>query len=374
MTIVRQQFQYSGNNMDIAEYIYAMGQIRSVRVWGWKGTGKSSTVSMLDEVCEDHLACYVDCSNLDVGDLQLPFLIREGEHGNEICFTRFAPNEALGIHLDRPLIIMLDEFDKANDAVQQALARVLHKDSDGYRHLGTNRIHPDSFAFLTANMDAEGVGRVSKTHITDRVIDVYMRSPTADEWVAWGLNNGMHSTVLSWVRDEPKCLHTADMVADPSENEYIWIPGEPRVNATNPRSLHTASDILHRAEMFADHMLMNGLIGTVGTAAAAKIHAYHKIGSQLPSEDVILNEPLTAPVPDSAAAQIMLVDRALSNMDRKAITPWMNYMARLDENAAVIFNRQATQPGYHAQTIVMQNGEYTKWFRNNMHLFAADQV
>ena len=39
---------------------------------GDMGNGKSSTLPMVGEILPTHIQCYVDCSNLDLGDVMLP--------------------------------------------------------------------------------------------------------------------------------------------------------------------------------------------------------------------------------------------------------------------------------------------------------------
>jgi len=108
---------------------------------GDMGNGKSSTLPMVGEIRPTHIQCYVDCSNLDLGDVMLPDISEMRQTVSEEIqsavdkavtteirkYVTYAPNEAFGIHLNVPVIIMLDELGKANQSVQLALTRLMQE-------------------------------------------------------------------------------------------------------------------------------------------------------------------------------------------------------------------------------------------------------
>ena len=88
----------------VVNAIIRKGRERTVIVEGDIGSGKSSMLKMLAKELPTHTPCYFDCTTKDLGDMQLPKM--KDIEGND--FVRFAPNEELGIHLDRPVAVMFD--------------------------------------------------------------------------------------------------------------------------------------------------------------------------------------------------------------------------------------------------------------------------
>jgi hypothetical protein len=89
--------------------------------------------------------------------------------------------------------------------------------------------------------------------------------------------------------------------------------------------------------------------------------------------DSIKKDPMTAKVPDSAAAVCMVVYRTLATLERDWIDNWMVYMGRLDKEAQGMFANGVRSPKYSKQSMVMTNRKFTDWALANNHLFAADK-
>ena len=100
---------------EIVQLLLHVGGKRTVLIEGDMGIGKSSLLKTLKRLLPDHIACLFDCTTKDLGDLFIPDLNREAG-----CVS-FLPNEQFGVHLGKPLILMLDELGKANPSVKNAL-------------------------------------------------------------------------------------------------------------------------------------------------------------------------------------------------------------------------------------------------------------
>ena len=364
MTTVQQMYHI---NLDqIASLIKATGHKRTTLVQGHMGTGKSSLLNALGRDLPTHTACYFDCTTKDLGDLTIPNIM--GATETEGGYVTYMTNEELGAHIGGPIILMVDELGKANPAVQQGLGRALleHK-------IGSYTLHPDSIVFATTNMGAEGVGDVMKAHLLNRLTVVQSRKPTADEWVAWGINNNVHSTMLAWVKDNPQVLQSFEEVKNPEENPFIFHPQQQRRGFVTPRSLEAGSDWLHQRAQFDDTTLTALLMGTIGEQGAMSLMTHVKIGDQLPSLQSIKDDPMTAIVPTSASAVCMVVYRALSTMDRSWCDAWMDYLGRLDTEAQGLFANGVRAPKYSKQSVVMTNRKFTQWALANNYMFAADK-
>lgn len=201
---------YALNLDQIATAIRTGGNKRTILVQGHMGTGKSSLLNMLSDELPSHAACYFDCTTKDLGDITIPNLAKM-EDGTG--YVSYLTNEELGAHLDKPIILMVDEYGKANPAVKNAMLRLMLE-----RKIGSYTLHPDSLVFATTNLGAEGVGDLLPPHARNRITVITMRKPDNMEWIEWGINNEIDHTLLGWCKDNPQLFAGFEGVKDPEEN------------------------------------------------------------------------------------------------------------------------------------------------------------
>jgi len=341
------------------------GNKRTILVQGHMGTGKSSLLKTLKAALPNHTACYFDCTTKDLGDITIPQLATLDD---ESTCVRYVPNEELGIHLGKPIILMIDEYGKANPAVKNAMLRTMLE-----REMGSYKLHPDSIIFATTNLGAEGVGDILPPHARNRITVITSRKPSNMEWIEWGINNGIDHTLLGWCKDNPQLFHSFEDVKDPDQNPYIFHPKAARTSFVTPRSLEAASDWLKVRAGMDDQSLTAMLMGTIGERAAMDLMAFVKLSDQLPSLDSIKKDPMQAKVPESDAAVCMVVYRTLATIDREWVDQWMDYMNRLDKEAQGLFANGVRNPKYNKQALVMTNKKFTQWAMANNYMFAADK-
>jgi len=344
--------------------IKSAGTKRTVLVSGHMGSGKSSILKTLSRELPNHVAAYFDCTTKDLGDISIPHVTAIDGQG----YVSYAPNEEFGVHLGKPLILMLDELGKANPSVKNAMLRVMQE-----RTVGNIPLHPDSIIFATTNLGAEGVGDLLPPHARNRIVSVVMKKPSNMEWIEYGINNGIDHTLLGWCKDNPQLFNSFDDHPNPDDNPYIYHPKQQRAAFVTPRSLEAASDILKARDGMDDMTVTAALMGTIGDRGAMDLMAFVKLADQLPSLQSIKDTPETAKIPTSAAAVCMVVYRTLAAMDKDLINPWMEYMARLDKEAQGMFANGVRSPKYGKQAMIMTNRAFTKWAMENGYLFAADR-
>lgn len=347
------------------ELIKAIGKKRTVLMQGDMGNGKSSTLKTLQQELPTHIGVYFDCTTKDLGDLMIPNMNSVETEG---C-VRMAPNEELGVHYNKPIILMVDEFGKANPAVKLGMLRLMLE-----RKIGSVSLHPDSIIFATTNKGSEGVGDLLPPHARNRITVVQVRKTDHMELIEFGINDGWDHTLLGWIRDNPHLLQPFEDVKDPDENPYIFHPKSQRAAFITPRSLHASSDILLAREHLDDQTLVAALMGTIGDRGAMDLMAFVKIADQLPSLQSIKDDPKNAKVPDSAAAICMVVYRTLSALEKEWINAWMDYLPRLTPEAQAMFANGVRSAKYSKQSMVMTNKKFTDWAMENSHLYTADKV
>jgi len=339
--------------------IAAIGHKQTVLLQGHMGCGKSSTKKVLQEQFPDHHAVYFDCTTKEAGDLSIPSL------NTDKGYVTFLPNEELGMHTGKPVLLMIDEFGKAPPPVQKGLLRDM---------LERDRFPEGSIIWATTNLGAEGVGDLLPPHARNRLTVVELRKPDSTEWIEWGINNDMHPSVLGFVKEFPQVMQSFVDVRNPDDNEYIFHPKSQRAAFITPRSLEKASDILHLREHFDDNTLTAALSGTIGARGAMDMMAFVKLADQLPSLESIKQDPLNAKIPSSASAVCMVVYRAVSMIERDWVEAWMKYLPRLDKEAQGLFVNCIRQPNYSKRDLVMNAKGYQSWALDNNYMFQADKV
>ena len=363
------QIMYALGLDQIQKAITAGGHKRTVLVQGDIGTGKSSLLTMLKEEHPTYIPCYFDCTTKDLGDITVPCLIKGTPEDTERNgYVTYLTNEELGVHNNKPIILMIDEYGKANPSVRNALMRPMLE-----RKLGSYTLHPDSIVFATTNLAAEGVGDLLMPHQRNRITVVNSRKPTNIEWVAWGLNHDVDHTLLGWAKDNPQLFESFTNVNNPDDNPYIFHPQDPaRAAFVTPRSLEAASDWMKVRDMYDDHTLTGLMIGTIGDRGAMDLMAFVKLADEMPTRDEIQTNPASAKVPDCAAGVCMVVFRSLGSMTRDFVDSWMVYLDRLDAEAQGMFANGVRAEKYKHQKIVMTNKRFQDWAVKHNYMFAAE--
>lgn len=354
-------------NVDLdqaTQMIATMGHKRTILVQGHMGTGKSSMLKTLADMFPNHIPCYFDATTKDLGDLMLPYI--NAVQADSTHFTS-VPHEELGLHEGKPVIVMLDEYGKANPAVKQGLTAFMLE-----RRMGNLKLHPDSIVFATTNLGGEGVGDMLVAHQRNRITVVTLKKPDYMAYIEWGINNGIDHTLLGWVKDNPHVFQSFEDVQNPDDNPYIFHPRSQRAAFVTPRSLEAASDWLKVRDRLDDMSLTAALIGTVGDRAAMDLMAFVRLANDLPTLKAIKESPDTAKVPESAAAVCMVVYRTLASIEADWIDAWMVYLGRIGAEAQGLFANGVRAPKYAKQGMIMTNKSFTTWARRMSHLFAAD--
>lgn len=331
------------------------------------GNGKSATRFMLAEKHPKHRVFYCDATNKDVGDLQLPKFIELDADGQ---FVRFIANEELGLHVDGPVIIMIDEFGKANKSVQNALLCLMYE-----RKMGGYDLHPESIVYGTTNLGAEGVGDLLQPHARNRFCVITVKKWTNEQWIEWGIPAGIDPQILLFAREHPEIFQSFTDVENPEDNEYIFHPKVQRRAFVTPRSLENASHIMKVRDQLGPDVTVANLIGCIGERAAMDLKAQFSLSDQLVPLDEIKNNPKTAKVPTNAAAICLMMYRTLSNIDRSWMDPWMDYMDRLPTEAHGMFVNGVYSDKFDKkrQQAVVTNKKFTDFAMANNYLRATDK-
>ena len=309
-------------------------------------------------------------------DLGAPRIMKWDETGEE--YLTMVPNEELGLHLQKPVILMFDEIGK-NKGIINGVRRILLE-----RMVHGKSLHPDSYVFATTNLGAENVGDIFPAHSRNAITVVRMRKSTAEEWVEnFAINAGIHPAMIAWVlRECPQAFQSFEDVTSTNPDDDFDKGGNPiiyhpkavgRTAFFTHRSAEAASDYMHVRDEMDALTFHAALAGTVGMRAASDLVSYLKIADEMPSIEDIKENPKTAKVPNNPAAVCMVIMRTLNMLDRTWINAWMDYLVRLDTTEQALFSNSVRSEKYKNRELVMTNKKYTEWALQNQHLHAADK-
>ena len=110
------------------DLIVACGADTTVHLVGEPGVGKTSMFKNIVRRT-GYKGIYIDAPNIELGELGVPI------PNHETKTTRIYPNEQWGFHLDEPLVIFIDEFTKAHQAVKNMLHPLLNEPQIGRAHV-----------------------------------------------------------------------------------------------------------------------------------------------------------------------------------------------------------------------------------------------
>ena len=300
---------------------------------------------------------YIDTPNTELGDIGIPM------PNHETKTTALYPNDHWGFHTGEPLVIFIDEFTKPSSmAVQNMLHPLLNE-----RRIGGCRQHPDTIIVTAGNNSTDGVGDMLKAHSLNRITVVPVRKPTSEEWIEWGAVNGIAAEALAWVKAYPHAL-ASYRDAGQAENPYIFNPKTPQKSFVSPRSLHRASNILTKRHLVTRNMLIAGLTGTIGEAAARDLIAYVEVADSLPTWDEIMADPKGAKLPTSPAALNIMAYGAMQRIERNNIGKWFEYLKRTPKELQSVFCL-STSKNDEKKNILLTSGAFVDWMRQNQYLF-----
>ena len=321
---------------------------------GEPGVGKSSIAYGIAKTANLPLSM-LDIPNLDLGDVCMPVI----DHESKV--TRYYPNSRFGIHTGEPVVMCFDEFTKGAEPVKN----MLHPALEVFKpRLGDLPIPDGSIIYLTGNLDTDGVGDGLAQHTRQRVVELIVSKPDADQWIPWAVNNDIDPVVVAWVNRYPHCLAS---YLDGTKNEFIFHPSSPQDNVVSPRTLEIASGIIKNRDKYDEHALIAALAGACGAAFAESIVSFIRFQESLPSIASIKEKPDTASIPDDPGARAVLTFGLLEHVEKETLTNILKYLRRMEEEWQVVFC-VALARHESKKTIAFSNREFALWAADNEDL------
>ena len=294
---------------------------------GEPGIGKTSIVKALREAT-GYSSATMSVPDMDLGDVSMPIIHHESKT------TRYYPNARFLMHLDKPVIICLDEYTKGNDPVKN----MLHPLFDTFEpRLGDIMVHPESIIFSTGNLESDGVGDSMKAHTRMRLCVMPVAKPSAEQWKIWASENGIHPVIIAWA-DRYQHAFASYTDGDQEGNEFIFNPRHQRDGYVTPRTLEQASNIIHNKDGYDNHSLRVALAGQIGKSAAESVASFIRHHDSLPSWASLISDPDRADMPTDPGALAVMVFSSIERIqDSKELDSLLTYLKRADEEWQSIF-------------------------------------
>ena len=190
------------NNMDAQQFLKIAKILppnQSVLVRGDHGKGKSQVVAQLAEFFNIEL---VDrrLAQMSEGDIiGLPVVSGEA--------TKFNPPDWYVKACKQPVVLFLDELNRASMEVQQAAFEIVLD-----RRLNGMKLHPQTRVFAAVNTGNNYQVNEMDPALLSRfwVIDF---EPSLEDWMTWAQKAGIHPNIQMFVQENPKFLDPADNYA-----------------------------------------------------------------------------------------------------------------------------------------------------------------
>ena len=351
-----------GQSVSLQEFAHSIGVVgKDVTIIGRgePGIGKSSMLKVLQRTYPNYEIAYIDCTLLDLGDFALPYTEVVNE---ELKVTKFAPNARFKFQSGRPVIVMLDEIGKAMKAVKNVLLTLMLE-----HRIGDHYLPEGSIVFGTSNLLSDGVGDMLEAHARNRICEVVVSKPDADQWIDWALKSDIAPEVIAWVKQFP---HSLASYTDGSQkdNPYIFNPTKAGQNAVvTPRSLEKASHIAKQRAELGDALTISLLSGTIGESASRDMQAFFTVVDKMPTWDAVIASPAGAKMPDDAVAKCIMVFSAIARVEKDTLSKWLTYSKRMDMEWQALFATSVMKSA--KQSFCVMNSDFKDWALKNQWLF-----
>tara|TARA_R100001510_G_C7652254_1_gene210048 strand:- start:1116 stop:2210 length:1095 start_codon:yes stop_codon:yes gene_type:complete len=303
---------------------------------GGAGQGKSSVLKNLEKRYGDkYRYIYIDAPTEKVEDSGLTIPNKEKQKLETWLNARYK--------FDKPMIIMIDEVLKCQKSVRLIFTRLMQE-----HNLMGRDLPEGSVVFGTSNRTTDGLGDFIEQHFGNRMMILNVRNVNPKELIAYGTENNWDAKCLAFILHKPEVL--ADY-RDPDQknNPYIINPKHPNQQACTPRSLERAFEVYVNREAYKDEWqpvgekdfnLRASIGGLCGMPFANDFLVFMKVADGVITPDVIIADPLKAPIPSDPMVQYMQClscvqfakDESIENANK-----FWTYIKRFDEQITTTF-------------------------------------
>ena len=346
---------------DALNLVRANGHNRTYLLAGTPGIGKTQRIIEMARQM-GYLYSILDAASMDIGELAMPYF----EDVDGIKVTKFGPNARLMTHLKRPVVIFVDELGKANPIVMNALLPLLLE-----HRIGDFTLPDGSIVVAATNLATDGLGDRIPGHAYNRVTELLVRGPTADEWIKWAVSVNLPAGLIAAVKQTPSFLQEYWQGESAERNAYIFNPTRGQIrNFTSARSL---AGVAHEVALYSEGQIDStvfrvALTGALGRPAADTMISYLEFGSRLPSLEEVVANPTMAlnKAMQCMSGQHLMVANLAMRVNKTMAAAVGDFVGMIRENnmqeASVLFARMVTQRQDSGITGVKETPQVRKLF------------
>jgi len=365
------------SHAEVAQSIVADGHVLTTHILGETGIGKTAVGRLVAKALPTHRFSIIDATQVSDGSITLPVLDVERGVSDELPNVRFGVSRTSqrGVDGSQPIIVFIDEYNKASKYAKNALAPVIYE-----RRLGHFYLPDSSIVILASNLGVEGYGDTTQMFLKTREATLYMRKPTVDELVAHATEQRWEEEVIAFIEEYPQvCDSFMDYAKgckyegrdQTKENQMILNPYVEQDKITSPRTLEFSSHVMRgaKAHKLPINVVRAKLVGTVGEACALEMLSYFQSGQEAESFANVVANPMTARLSDNPTVQIIQLFKFLTRVtDRTEAEAVTKYMARCREEMQILFvKRVSNTPALISLFVTV--AEFGTMLRSNRDLF-----
>lgn len=319
-------------------------------IFGGPGVGKTSLPRQIyKDLGYDSCIVYTPAQD-DVIDWKLPYLAPDSDESQRIA--RFAISERIprsGKHM-----IVIDEINTASMSLQPTLySLVLERQVAGFT------LPKDCMIVATGNRESDNcAAQPMSAALKDRLAVMINLVPNVETWCEWGAQNGVHPSVVGYVRQDPTCLTGMD-------------PDDVAAGCT-PRSLEQLSNL-----MIANDTNGNGknfnlskcetkvFSGIIGKGYGIQFAAFLDIYRNKVNVEEILQNPTTAALPDDCSLCYATICSLSGHTNKTNFKKFMTYVSRMEPTYlfCYILDVRSRCPE------IQQTKEYKAYLMQNFSMF-----
>lgn len=265
--------------------------------------------------------------------------------------TSFNPPDWFKMACEEPVVLFLDEVDRATLEVRQGIFELTDS-----RKLNGHNLHPDTLIYAAINGGEHGeqyqVGEMDPAEL-DRW-SVWDIEPTVEDWLSWGKDN-VDSLVWDFINQNRSHLE--------HKGEY-----EPNKVYPSRRSWHRLSNVLVQADQLEAGPVMFNLANSfVGFEAAVALNDFSKNYERVVTVDQLLNgerkEALASFGLNEHCAMIEKVEAegvCGKPLSEEAIANLSEYFVTLPSEAAMKFWSMISAAGCNENVIAFHGAKGAK--------------
>lgn len=240
-------------------------------------------------------------------------------------------------------IFNLDELPQAVLMGQNVVSQLVNE-----WRIGHHKVSQGITMCCTGNRPENKAGTTPiPAHLKDRLMYIYVKADY-EEWLRYAAGNGLNKFVRAYIRTNPAALS-------------MFVPGAD--SCPTPRSWEKVSEAYNMT--LENDIRLAAICGQVGVGEAHNIEAFVRLRDKLPDPDMVIANPLTAPILGNDQADVLhlLISSLADKTNKQNISNVFTYLDRLPNKE---FIGAYAQDAFSRDPSLLQTKEGTDWKRTKV--------